>query len=102
MFTKKTITRVLVYLSGLCILALGLTLSTKADMGVSPIIAVSFCLSKITGARFGDMTFLLYASFVIIEIMLHLIPGKRHRADRKKAILADVLQLPLSYFFAQP
>ena len=50
MFTKKTITRVLVYLSGLCILALGLTLSTKADMGVSPIIAVSFCISKITGA----------------------------------------------------
>ena len=99
MFTKKPVTRVLVYLSGLCILALGLTLSTKADMGVSPIIAVSFCLSKITGARFGDMTFILYASFVIIEIMLHLIPGKRHPSDRKKAILADVLQLPLSYFF---
>ena len=50
MFTKKTVTRVLVYLSGLCILALGLTLSTKADLGVSPIIAVSFCISKITGA----------------------------------------------------
>ena len=99
MFTKKTVTRVLVYLSGLCILALGLTLSTKADLGVSPIIAVSFCISKITGARFGDMTFLLYASFVIIEILLHLIPGKRRPEDRKKAILADVLQLPLSYFF---
>ena len=40
-----------------------------------------------------------YASFVIIEISLHLIPGKRRPADRKKAILADVLQLPLSYFF---
>ena len=49
-FTKKTITRTLVYLSGLCILALGLTLSTKADLGVSPIIDVSFCISKITGA----------------------------------------------------
>ena len=45
------------------------------------------------------MTFLLYASFVVIEILLHLIPGKRRPADRKKAILADVLQLPLSYFF---
>jgi uncharacterized membrane protein YczE len=98
-FTKKTVTRVLVYLSGLCILALGLTLSTKADLGVSPIIAVSFCISKITGARFGDMTFLLYAAFVVIEILLHLIPGKRRPEDRKKAILADVLQLPLSYFF---
>ncbi len=98
-FTKRSITRVLVYLSGLCILALGLTVSTKADLGVSPIIAVSFCVSKLTGARFGDMTFLLYASFVVIEMILHLIPGKRCPADRKKAILADVLQLPLSYFF---
>ena len=99
MFTKKTIIRVLVYISGLCILALGLTLSTKADLGVSPIIAVSFCVSKLTGARFGDMTFLLYASFVIIEMVLHLIPGRRCPADRKKAILADALQLPLSYVF---
>ena len=89
----------LVYISGLCILALGLTLSTKADLGVSPIIAVSFCVSKLTGARFGDMTFLLYASFVIIEMVLHLIPGRRCPADRKKAILADALQLPLSYVF---
>jgi uncharacterized membrane protein YczE len=97
--TKKTIIRVLVYISGLCILALGLTLSTKADLGVSPIIAVSFCVSKLTGARFGDMTFLLYASFVIIEMVLHLIPGRRCPADRKKAILADALQLPLSYVF---
>ena len=99
MITKKTIIRVLVYISGLCILALGLTLSTKADLGVSPIIAVSFCVSKLTGARFGDMTFLLYASFVIIEMVLHLIPGRRCPADRKKAILADALQLPLSYVF---
>ena len=99
MITEKTIIRVLVYISGLCILALGLTLSTKADLGVSPIIAVSFCVSKLTGARFGDMTFLLYASFVIIEMVLHLIPGRRCPADRKKAILADALQLPLSYVF---
>lgn len=98
-YAKRTGIRVIVYLSGLCILALGLTLSTKADLGVSPIIAVSFCVSKITGARFGDMTFLLYASFVAIEILLHLVPGKRRPEDRKKAILADVLQLPLSYFF---
>ncbi|MBQ6455630.1 MAG: hypothetical protein IJJ31_00695 [Mogibacterium sp.] len=99
MFTKRKVTRVLVYLSGLCILAFGLTLSTKADLGVSPIIAVSFCVSKLTGTKFGDMTFLLYASFVAIEMLLHLIPGKRCPADRKKALLADVLQLPLSYFF---
>ena len=45
------------------------------------------------------MTFLLYASFVVIQMVLHLMPGKRCPEDRKKAVLADVLQLPLSYFF---
>lgn len=95
----RTIIRISIYIIGLCILALGLTLSTKADLGVSPIIAVSFSVSQLTGARFGDMTFLLYASFVIIEMGLHLLPGKRSPSDRKKALFFDALQLPLSYVF---
>lgn len=95
----KTAARVLIYLAGLLILALGLTLSTKADLGVSPIIAVSFSISQLTGARFGDMTFILYTSFVIIEMILHLIPGKRRPADIKKALMTDAMQLPLSYVF---
>lgn len=98
-FTKRTFIRVFIYISGLCILAFGLSLSTKADLGVSPIIAVSFGVSRITGTKFGDMTFLLYVLFVIIEMVLHILPGKRCPADKKKALLIDVLQLPLSYFF---
>lgn len=95
----RTITRISIYITGLCILALGLTLSTKADLGVSPIIAVSFSVSQLTGARFGDVTFLLYAAFVLIEMVLHLLPGKRSPSDRKKALISDALQLPLSYVF---
>lgn len=96
---RRTVIRVIIYIAGLCVLALGLTLSTKADLGVSPIIAVSFGISQLTGARFGDMTFLLYASFVIIEMVLHLTPGKRVPEDKKKAVITDLLQLPLSYVF---
>ena len=96
---KRTIIRVIIYIAGLCVLALGLTLSTKADLGVSPIIAVSFGISQLTGARFGDMTFVLYASFVIIEMVLHILPGKRTPQDKKKAVISDLLQLPLSYVF---
>lgn len=96
---KRTLTRVIIYLTGLCILALGLTLSTKADLGVSPIIAISFSVSQLTGAKFGDMTFLLYAAFVLIEIVLHLLPGKRSPEDRKKAVLVDISQILLSIVF---
>ena len=88
---KRTILRVIIYISGLCILALGLTLSTKADLGVSPIIAVSFGISQITGAKFGDMTFLLYASFVIIEMVLHLIPAAESMAARVLVLLVSVV-----------
>lgn len=95
----KTITRIIIYLIGLCVLALGLTLSTKADLGVSPIIAVSFGVSQLTGARFGDTTFVLYAAFVLIEIVLHILPGKRCPEDRKKAVLVDISQFFLSYVF---
>jgi uncharacterized membrane protein YczE len=96
---KRILTRVIIYLTGLCILALGLTLSTKADLGVSPIIAISFSVSQLTGAKFGDMTFLLYAAFVLIEIVLHLLPGKRSPEDRKKAVLVDISQILLSIVF---
>lgn len=96
---KRTFTRVIIYITGLCVLAFGLTLSTKADLGVSPIIAISFSVSQLTGARFGDTTFLLYAAFVLIEIVLHLLPGKRSPRDRKKAVLVDISQLLLSYVF---
>ena len=88
---KRTILRVIIYISGLCILALGLTLSTKADLGVSPIIAVSFGISQITGAKFGDMTFLLYASFVIIEMVLHLIPAAESMAARALVLLGSAV-----------
>lgn len=96
---KRTFTRVTIYITGLCVLALGLTLSTKADLGVSPIIAISFSVSQLTGAKFGDMTFLLYAAFVLIEIVLHLLPGKRSPEDRKKAVLVDISQILLSIVF---
>ena len=48
------------YLMGLLILAMGLTLNTKAGLGVSPIISLSYAASVIWNRNFGDMTFVLY------------------------------------------
>lgn len=58
--SKKGI-RFLLYFVGLFILALGLTLNTKANLGVSPIISVPYSISQITGYNFGDLTFVIYA-----------------------------------------
>ena len=68
--SKKGI-RFLLYFVGLLILALGLTLNTKANLGVSPIISVPYSISQITGYNFGDLTFVIYAIFVMVQIAIH-------------------------------
>lgn len=98
---KKVIARIFFYILGICILALGLTLSTKTKLGASAIIAVAFSISEISGIQLGDATFLLYCFFIAVEIVLHLLPGKRAPSDKRKALIIDVLQLPFSVFFTR-
>ena len=91
---KKGI-RFLVYVIGMFILALGLTLNTKANLGVSPIISVPYSISQITGYNFGDLTFVVYAIFVVVQIVIHVKKKKNNK------IVSDVLQLPLSLVFTR-
>ena len=72
----KTVNRWVLYLLGMLVLALGLTLNTKAGLGVSPIISIAFAVSEIWGWNFGDMTFLLYSLFVAGQFVLR---GKNSR-----------------------
>lgn len=87
--------RILVYVVGMFILALGLTLNTKANLGVSPIISVPYSISQITGLNFGDLTFVVYAMFVVVQIIIHI------RLKNHKRIASDILQLPLSLIFTR-
>ena len=70
---KQTLYRAGFYVLGLLILALGLTMNTKAGLGVSPIISVSYSISTIFDFNFGDVTMILYCIFVIAELILHVI-----------------------------
>ena len=83
------------YVVGMFILALGLTLNTKANLGVSPIISVPYSISQITGLNFGNLTFVVYAIFVIVQIIIHI------RLKNHKRIASDILQLPLSLIFTR-
>ena len=53
----KTLNRWIIYSIGMLILAMGLTLNTKAGLGVSPIISLSYAMSEIWHLNFGDVTF---------------------------------------------
>lgn len=114
---KTTIARTVFYVSGLLILALGIILNTKSGLGVSPIISVSYSISTILHMNFGNMTFVLYAIFVLIELILHTIRYARipKRVQKEEyevlqpsihkslslVLLSDLLQLPLSLVFTR-
>lgn len=88
---QKKINRVLVYIAGLLLLAMGIILNTKTGLGVSPIISVAYSMSVISGWNLGDMTLILYSIFVLIEMILHTI--RREKGKYMKRLLLDILQL---------
>ena len=87
----EKVNRWIFYVLGMVVLAAGITLNTKTGLGVSPIIAVAYCVSQIFELNFGDMTFVLYGIFVVVQLFL------RERRER----LATLLQFPLSLVFSR-
>ena len=69
--------RTVFYIMGLLLLALGITLNTKAGLGVSPIISVAYCTSQILNFNLGNTTLGLYTVFVVMELVLHAIRQRR-------------------------
>ena len=103
---KQLLTRVLFYLAGLLILAFGITGNTKTGFGVSPIVSVPYSIAGAAGFNFGNMTFLAYTIFALIEMAVHTrICRKQRTAGRTfllwKILLLDFLQIPLSLVFSR-
>ena len=110
---QSAVYRTFFYLLGLLFLALGLTLNTKAGLGVSAIISVSSSISEVFGYSFGNTTLGLYSVFIVLEIILHAVRDRRYeketaqalknagRKNRKLVLLMDILQLPLSIVFTR-
>lgn len=99
---KQSFYRIFFYILGLLILALGLTLNTKAGLGVSHIISVSYSVAHTFGLNFGNTTMFLYCVFVLAQLVLHGIQWKQHpETDSRFVLLMDVLQIPLSLIFTR-
>ena len=96
----RQLRRVLFYLIGQIILATGLTLSTKVNLGVSPILSIAYCASVITGRAIGDTSLIVYIICIIAEIILHARQDMQPE-QRKKVFIMDLLQLPLSLVFTR-
>ena len=60
---RQQVIRFLIYLAGMVILAIGITLNTKTGLGVSPIISIAYCVSSILDWNFRNTTMGLYCVF---------------------------------------
>lgn len=106
--TQQKIFRGGFYIWGLLVLALGITMNTKAGLGVSPIISISYCVSEIWNRNFGNMTLILYSALLLIEMVFHCLLARRQKKQgetggRKLSVtlLMDTLQFFLSLAFTR-
>lgn len=82
--------RILVYALGCIVLAFGITLNTKAGLGVSPIISLPFSISQISGINFSVLTFAEYTIFVVIQYLI----------DKESRSIKLLFQVPFSFAFS--
>lgn len=66
----RTIKQLTVYLSGLFILTLGISLSIYAGLGVSPVSSLAYAFTLATGISVGLTTIIANILFIIIQIII--------------------------------
>jgi uncharacterized membrane protein YczE len=85
----KYIIRLALYFAGLFLLAIGINLAIKSNLGVSPVSALPLSISIITGISMGTVTIGVYALFVLAQVLIL----------RRKFKLKSLLQIFFSFAF---
>lgn len=86
---KVYINKFIMYSLGMLFLAVGVTLSIKSNMGVSPINSIPFALSKILQIEMGNVVTVYFCSLVLLQVLIL----------RKEFKIINLLQLFFSTLF---
>lgn len=62
--------RLLMYFIGLFIMTLGIALSVKSDLGVSPVSSIPYTMTVVWNIEMGLATFIFHIALVLIQILL--------------------------------
>ena len=62
--------RRLTYFIGILFLACGLTMNTKTQLGVSPVLSVAYNLAELLHISFGVMSFIYYVFLILVQLLL--------------------------------
>lgn len=67
---RNFLTRVLFYIGGIFIIALGVGIAIKSDLGVSPVSSIPYTLDRVAGIETGNATILFNIFLVFVQIAL--------------------------------
>ena len=70
MIDKQLIYRISLYILALFIMAFGVVLSINSDLGVTPFSSLPYVVSLITGIDIGVCVFVIFSSFILIQIAI--------------------------------
>lgn len=75
---KNLRTRLILYLMGLFIMTLGISMSVKSNLGVSPVSSIPYTITCVFGLEMGKATILFHATLVLLQIFIlrHAFEGK--------------------------
>ena len=62
--------RLVVYLIGLFIMTLGISMSVKSNLGVSPVSSIPYTITCITGLEMGKATILFHIVLVALQFVI--------------------------------
>ncbi len=77
------------YIAGFLIMTLGIAISVKSDMGVSPVSSIPYTMTCIWGIEMGRATVLFHTALVFIQLLLL----------RKEFKPVNLLQIPVGILF---
>lgn len=77
------------YFSGFLFMTLGIALSVKSDLGVSPVSSIPYTLTCVIGLEMGKATILFHVFLVVLQVLIL----------RKQFRLKNLLQIPVGIVF---
>ncbi len=83
--------RVPVYLLGLFIMTVGVALSVKSNLGVSPVSSIPYTMTCVWGIEMGNATIIFHCALVLIQLLIL----------RKKFSPLILLQIPVGIIFGK-
>ncbi|WP_294372869.1 YitT family protein [uncultured Clostridium sp.] len=89
---QNYIIRLLVYIFGLFIMTLGISMSVKSNLGVSPVSSIPYTITCITGLEMGKATILFHAILVLMQIVI------LRKAFKLKNLLQIIVGVIFGYF----